>query len=53
DSQQGSYERERLYEFDLEAGIRTRHDGQTDSIPSNALDEAAFIYFVRSIPLEV
>ncbi|UCC71111.1 MAG: DUF3108 domain-containing protein [Gemmatimonadota bacterium] len=53
DSKQGSYERQRQYLFDLEAGIRTRHDGESAPIPSDALDEAAFIYFVRTVPLEV
>jgi hypothetical protein len=53
DSHQGSYERYREYEFDLEQGILTGLEGETDSIPELALDEAAFIYFVRSIPLEV
>jgi hypothetical protein len=53
DSHQGSYERYREYEFDLEQGILTGLEGETDSIPERALDEAAFIYFVRSIELEV
>ncbi|NIN72634.1 MAG: DUF3108 domain-containing protein [Gemmatimonadetes bacterium] len=53
DSHQGSYERYREYEFHLEQGIRTGLEGETDSIPEMALDEAAFIYFVRSIELEV
>ncbi|UCC83283.1 MAG: DUF3108 domain-containing protein [Gemmatimonadota bacterium] len=53
DSHQGSYERYREYEFDLEQGVRTGLEGETDSIPEMALDEAAFIYFVRSIELEV
>lgn len=53
DSQQGSYTRFREYELDLENGIYTRHDGESDSIPANALDECAFVYFVRTIPLEV
>jgi hypothetical protein len=30
-----------------------RHDGESDSIPANALDQASFVYFVRTIPLEV
>ncbi len=53
DSHQGSYERYREYDFDLEQGILTGLEGETDSIPELALDEAAFIYFVRSITLEV
>ncbi len=53
DSQQGDYERFREYEIDLEGGLYTRNDGVQDSIPEGALDEAAFIYFVRTIELEV
>lgn len=53
DSHQGSYERYREYEFDLEQGVLSGLDGESDSIPEGALDEAAFIYFVRSIELEV
>lgn len=53
DSQQGDYERFREYEIDLEGGFYTRNDGAQDSIPEGALDEAAFIYFVRTIDLEV
>jgi hypothetical protein len=53
DSHQGSYERYRNYHFDLENGVLERNDGVTDSIPPGALDEASFVYFVRSIPLEV
>lgn len=53
DSQQGSYERFREFEFDLEEGVSRNQDGETDSIPELALDEAAFIYFVRAVPLEV
>lgn len=53
DSHQGSYERLREYEFDLEQGIYTDQDGETDSIPELALDEASFVYFARAVPLEV
>jgi len=53
DSQQGSYTRYREYELDLENGTYVRHDGESDSIPANALDQASFVYFVRTIPLEV
>ncbi len=53
DTHEGNYERYREYEFDLEGGILTGLEGETDSIPNDALDEAAFIYFVRSIELEV
>lgn len=53
DLQQGDYERLRIWEIDLENKRYVRNDGETDSIPENALDEASFIYFVRTIPLEV
>ena len=53
DSQQGSYERYRLIDFDLENRVYRTDEGQTDSIPANALDEASFIYFARTVPLEV
>ena len=53
DLQQGDYERLRIWEIDLENKRYVRNDGETDSIPDNALDEASFIYFIRSIPLEV
>jgi hypothetical protein len=53
DSKQGSYERYRVYDFDLDGRVYHRNDGESDSIPSCALDDASFVYFVRTIPLEV
>jgi hypothetical protein len=53
DSKQGSYERYRVYDFDLENGTYLRNDGETDSIPAKALDDGSFVYFVRTIPLDV
>ncbi|UCF21523.1 MAG: DUF3108 domain-containing protein [Gemmatimonadota bacterium] len=53
DSQQGSYERYREYEFDLEGRTYVRNDGATDSIPALALDEASFVYVVRAAELKV
>ena len=53
DLHQGDWERYRVYEFDLENRVYHRNDGESDSIPPLALDEASFIYFVRSVPLEV
>ena len=53
DTRQGSYERYWDYRFDLENGTYERNDGESDSIPTNPLDDASFIYFVRSMPLEV
>jgi hypothetical protein len=53
DSKQGSYERYREYEFDLEGRVLVHPDGETDSIPAQALDDCSFVYFVRSVELEV
>jgi hypothetical protein len=53
DSKQGSYERFRKYEFDLEGRVLVHPDGETDSIPAQALDDCSFVYFVRSVALEV
>jgi hypothetical protein len=53
DSHQGDYKRYRDYRLDLENLVYERKDGETDSIPAGALDDASFVYFVRSIPLEV
>lgn len=53
DTKQGSYERLREYEFDLEDQSYVRNDGETGSIPANALDDCSFVYFVRAIELEV
>ena len=53
DLHQGDFERLRIYEIDLEGGVYHRNDGVTDSVPPGALDDAAFIYFVRSVPLQV
>lgn len=53
DTRQGSYERLREYDFDLQNGVLRDSEGNTDSIPSSALDDASFVYFVRSVPLVV
>lgn len=53
DLQEGDYERYRVYEIDLEERRYTTNEGTTDSVPSGALDDASFVYFVRTIPLEV
>jgi len=53
DTQQGSYERYWDYRFDLENRTYQRNDGESDSIPDRPLDDASFVYFVRSMPLEV
>lgn len=53
DQHEGDYERHQQYEFDLADGVYRRDDGATDSIPANPLDDASFVYFVRTVPLEV
>ncbi|HSG82663.1 MAG TPA: DUF3108 domain-containing protein [Gemmatimonadota bacterium] len=53
DTRQGSYERYREYELDLENRVYRQDNGETDSIPPTALDDASFVYFVRTVPLEV
>ncbi len=53
DSKQGSYERYREFEFDLEGEVLVHPDGKTDSIPPQALDDCSFVYYVRSVALEV
>jgi hypothetical protein len=53
DSKQGSYERYREYKFDLEGRVLVHPDGETDSIPAQALDDCSFVYFVRTVALEV
>lgn len=53
DLQEGDYERYRVYEIDLENRVYTTSDGDRDSIPEGALDDASFVYYVRTVPLEV
>lgn len=53
DSKQGSYERYRVYEFDLENLVYKQDSGETGAIPAEALDDCSFVYFVRSSVLEV
>lgn len=53
DLREGDYRRDREYVFDVEQGMYTRNDGETDTIPREPLDDASFLYFVRTVPLEV
>jgi hypothetical protein len=53
DSRQGDYKRKREYTFDLEARVYRRNDGESDTIPPDPLDDASFVYFVRTVDLEV
>lgn len=53
DLREGDYRRNREYVFDVDRRISVRNDGETDTIPAEPLDDASFLYFVRSLPLEV
>lgn len=53
DSKQGSYERYRVIDFDLENLVYSQHNGESGPIPAQALDDCSFVYFVRSLTLEV
>lgn len=60
---EGDYRRDRRYTLDQQAEAYTRFDQveagswrevETDvPMPANALDEVSFLYFVRTVPLEV
>jgi hypothetical protein len=54
DLEEGSRDRERLYEIYPERGTYSEK-GEVEHAPSveDPLDDAAFLYFVRTIPLEV
>jgi hypothetical protein len=51
---QGSYERERVFDIFPDRRLYTE-SGKADSLPSVAdpLDDGSFLYFLRTIPLEV
>lgn len=63
---EGGYERHRRYELDHEAGTATREDWDDEldayrahaterdvPIPAGALDEIAYLFLIRTLPLEV
>ncbi len=50
---EGNYKRNRLYEFFPERSVFRENDGPEEESVSNPLDDASFLYFVRTIPLEV
>jgi hypothetical protein len=48
------YRRDRTYEFFAEQGTYLRENGETGTLPTNQpLDDLSFIYFARTLPLEV
>ena len=50
---QGSYERDRTYEIFPERGIYLEPDKSERETVERPLDDGAFLYFLRTIPLEV
>src|ERR1043165_3103868 len=52
DIEQGSYEQHRSYEFYPERSVYVRN-GEEEPGVSQPLDEGSFLYFLRTIPLEV
>ncbi len=53
DIDEGSYERKRRYEFYNERGVFQEGDKPEQATVAAPLDEGSFLYFVRTIPLEV
>lgn len=53
DVDEGSYERQRRYEIFPERGMMREGDRPEEPTVSNPLDEGSFLYFVRTLPLEV
>ncbi len=50
---QGNYERERHYEFFTERGMFQLNNEPEQPTVESPLDDGSFLYFVRTIPLEV
>lgn len=51
---EGRYRRTRTYDFDPERRTFRRDNGQTGTLPtSEPLDDLSFLYFARTLPLEV
>ncbi len=53
DIDEGSYERKRRYEFFNERGMYQENDKEEQPTVALPLDDGSFLYFVRTIPLEV
>ena len=53
DIDEGNYERKRRYEIFPERGMMRENDKPEEPTVTNPLDEGSFLYFVRTIPLEV
>ncbi len=51
---EGSYRRNRTYDFDPGRRTFRRSDGETGTLPTNEpLDDLSFLYYARTLPLEV
>ncbi len=53
DIDEGSYERKRRYEFFNERGMYQENDKPEQATVESPLDDGSFLYYVRTIPLEV
>jgi hypothetical protein len=53
DVDEGSYERRRRYEIYPERGMMREGEREEEPTVPNPLDEGSFLYFVRTLPLEV
>ncbi len=53
DIDEGSYERKRRYEIYPERGMLRENDKDEVATVTSPLDEGSFLYFVRTVPLEV
>lgn len=50
---EGSFRRNRTYDFDIQRRTFRRQDGETGAIPtSQPLDDLSFLYYARTLPLE-
>lgn len=50
---EGNYKRTRLYELFPERAVFRENDKEEEESVTNPLDDGSFLYFVRTIPLEV
>lgn len=50
---EGNYERTRRFEIFPERGVFTENDNPEEPTVANPLDDGSFLYFVRTVPLEV
>lgn len=53
DVDEGSYERKRRYEIYPERGMMKENDRPEEPTVASPLDEGSFLYFVRTLPLDV